>query len=309
MRASGIPKRRGRALIAPRQHGESPLLISLIVCTRNRAQALARCLSAIASADYAGVEAELVIVDNGSTDETTDVIGTFCRAAPLPVRQALAPVTGLSNARNAGVREARGDILAFTDDDCYVAADYFTALRDAYRDAPFDYSGGRILLFDPTDAPYACNDSHRLRCIAPGSFIHAGMIQGANMAMTRRLVDTVGAFDPTLGAGTRFRCEDVDYIARASAAGYMGAHLPQVAVFHHHERKAGPGLERLKRENDYARGAYYAKCLLGGDVAVLYHWIRISWRVRPEHHLGVELRGGLDYVRSERKRRRKGDVQ
>jgi glycosyltransferase involved in cell wall biosynthesis len=278
------------------QSSAAPSELSLIVCTRNRAEALARCLEMIARSDHNTISAELVIVNNGSRDETAAVIDSFAETAPLPVRSVSQPRVGLSNARNAGLAAAKGEILSFTDDDCYVASDFFTSLRDAYHARNFDYSGGRILLYDPTDAFYACNDQDTFERIAPHSFIPAGKVQGANMAITRRLYESVGPFDPDLGAGTSFRCEDVDYVARASSVGFAGAHLPQVVVEHHHGRKEGPELEQLKRENDYARGAYYAKHVLGGELAVLYHWPRITWGQRPNHRLRSELWGAFGYL-------------
>jgi glycosyltransferase involved in cell wall biosynthesis len=269
--------------------------VSLIVCTRNRADALKRCLAAIAAADADRVPSELIIVDNGSVDETAAIIRSFAEKAPLPVRAVEQRKVGLSNARNAGLAQARGEILAFTDDDCYVAGDYFTVVQAAYLAHPIDYTGGRIMLYDPQDAFYACNTDANFRLIPPKSFIAAGKIQGANMTLSRRAYEAVGPFDPALGAGTPFRCEDVDYVARMSAAGLTGAHAPQIVVHHHHGRRADAGLEKIKRDNDYARGAYYAKRLLLGDARVLFQWPRITMRTQ-NHHLLTELRGALDYL-------------
>jgi glycosyltransferase involved in cell wall biosynthesis len=279
--------------------------VSLILCTRNRSAALKHCLQAVASAGRTGVQAELVVVDNGSTDNTQEVIDRFVENSSIPVIRVFEPALGLSNARNAGLAAAQGHILAFTDDDCYVAVDYFISLRNAYRQAGFEYSGGRILLHDPTDVFYACNDKDAFESIPPRSYIPAGKIQGANMAITRRLFEVVGRFDPHLGAGTRFRCEDVDYIARASAAGFTGAHLPEVVVYHHHRRKAGTDLDKLIVDNHYARGAYHTKRLMAGDLPALYHWARVLWAEHRNCRLGAELRGGWSYVHSRLARRQR----
>ena len=190
---------------------------------------------------------------------------------------------------------ARHPVLAFTDDDCYIVGDYFTAVQAAYVAHPIDYTGGRILLSDPQDAFYACNTDANFRLIPPRHFIAAGKIQGANMTLTLRAYEAVGPFDPALGAGTPFRCEDVDYVARMSAAGLTGAHVPQIVVHHHHGRRDDDGLTKIKRDNDYARGAYYAKRLLLHDARVVLQWPRITMRTK-DHRFLTELRGAFDYI-------------
>uniref|UniRef100_UPI00286E8B15 glycosyltransferase family 2 protein n=1 Tax=Sandarakinorhabdus sp. TaxID=1916663 RepID=UPI00286E8B15 len=95
------------------------MTISLIICTRNRAGPLGRCLAAVAGIVHDG-DWELVIVDNGSTDATAAVVADFAAQAGFRVVQVHQPVPGLSNARNAGVAAATGELILFTDDDCYV---------------------------------------------------------------------------------------------------------------------------------------------------------------------------------------------
>jgi glycosyltransferase involved in cell wall biosynthesis len=273
--------------------------LSLIICTRNRAQALRRCLAAVLESDLFSFRAELVVVDNGSSDETPGVLQELARARNLATRAVCEPNVGLSKARNAGMKAAQGAILAFTDDDCYVAGDFGAALLRAFADNNFDYCGGRILLFDSTDAEYACNIKDSFELIPARSFVYAGRVQGANMAFRREVVEVVGPFDPGLGAGTRFRCEDADYVARASSAGFVGAHVPELVVYHHHGRRPGSDIEELGAANDFARGAYYMKLLLNGQLTVLPNWLRITRRSQHwavPHRFSQELRGAVAYV-------------
>lgn len=131
----------------------------------------------------------------------------------------------------------------------------------------------------------------------------SGKIQGANMIVQRTVFERIGGFDPEFGAGTRFRCEDIDLVARASMAGFTGAHIPELVVYHHHGRKVGPQTRRLERENDYACGAYYAKFILNGHPSFIFGWLRLAlrpWRVRG---LYWELRGALDYLHCQRSKR------
>lgn len=114
------------------------------------------------------------------------------------------------------------------------------------------------------------------------------------MVFRREVVEAVGPFDARLGAGTPYRCEDVDYVARVSHAGFLGAHVPEVVVYHHHGRKAGPALEELKRANDFARGAFYMKRLFARDWKYVGGWLRVTWRHR-DYKLSKELAGAWSY--------------
>lgn len=237
--------------------------VSLIVCTRDRAGRLPEFLARIASLEAPAGGWELILVDNASTDSTPAVIDRFARDAPFPVRCVHAAVPGLARARNVGLAHARGDILAFTDDDCYPQRDYLKALVEVFDEGRVGFVGGRVVLHDPGDARVCVNDMAAAVDIAPRSFVPAGLIHGANMAVTRDVLCAIGEFDPLLGAGTpSVAGEDIDYIARAVWNGWGGRYDPRPLVAHHHGRKPGPDAEMQRRGYDYGRGAYYMKRLL-----------------------------------------------
>jgi glycosyltransferase involved in cell wall biosynthesis len=118
--------------------------ISVVVCTRNRGRPLADMLQSLADMDQPGdAQWELVVVDNGSTDETPAVIQGF--ADRLPLRTVREEQAGLSYARNCGVREARGHYIVWTDDDVRVDRGWLAAYSKAFRAHPeAAYFGGRI---------------------------------------------------------------------------------------------------------------------------------------------------------------------
>src|SRR6266852_75843 len=95
--------------------------ISLILCTYNRCQSLARPLESVAASRLPdSVNWEILVGDNTSHDQARHVIEDFCRHYPGRFRYLFEPNQGLSHARNAGIAEARGEIIAFTDDDVTV---------------------------------------------------------------------------------------------------------------------------------------------------------------------------------------------
>ena len=287
------------------QQVDSSVVLSLIICTRNRADALQRCLDDLSTSELADVQGEVILVDNGSSDETLDVMQRFEAQAACSVTIVEEPIAGLSRARNAGLTRADGDIIAFTDDDCYLGDNYFHIVRQVFTDSPFSYCGGRILLYDTSDAAYGLREQETYELIPAHSFIPTGCFQGANLVVHRRVFDTIGRFDTDLGAGTPFRCEDIEFVARASQAGFAGAHIPGLVVYHHHGRKPGADIEKLAAANDYARGAYYAKFIRQGYFTYLRGWLRESLFYRKNLFVTLppflrEVQGAFDYMKSEK---------
>src|SRR6266436_7666835 len=92
--------------------------ISVILCTYNRCRSLAKVLDGLASQVLPkSVEWEALIVDNNSSDRTPEVVRDFCNRHPGLFRYLFEARQGVAHARNAGVRQSRGDIIAFVDDD------------------------------------------------------------------------------------------------------------------------------------------------------------------------------------------------
>jgi glycosyltransferase involved in cell wall biosynthesis len=99
--------------------------LSVVVCTLNRCSQLKRCVDALLSVSTAH-DWEIVIVDNGSTDGTSCYLASIDQIyfGRVKVTATLEPKRGLSVARNKGWQTAKGEIISFTDDDCYVSKDY-----------------------------------------------------------------------------------------------------------------------------------------------------------------------------------------
>ena len=135
---------------------------SFIVCTRNRAEALETCIRSIEAACgvHAAVRWELVIVDNGSTDDTPERIARIITASPLPVTHVVERRPGLAAARNAAMARAGGGILIFIDDDCEVDANYLRDLERHYAGGEAAIiRGGRVDLGDASDLPFTIKRS------------------------------------------------------------------------------------------------------------------------------------------------------
>jgi glycosyltransferase involved in cell wall biosynthesis len=271
-------------------------LLSLIVCTRDRSGRLDAFFEALGRM-RARAAWELVIVDNGSTDDTPERLEALAGSLEAPVTIVREPRPGLGRARNAGVTAARGALLAFTDDDCYPAVGYIDSVADAFADRERGFIGGRILLYDAQDHPVTIRVDSTPIPIPPCSVVPTGLVQGANMAFRREVLERIGGFDDALGPGTPFCNDDVDAVARASAAGFAGSFVPEPVVHHHHGRRDPAEISALWRSYDHGRGAYYAKCIF--ELPIRWRVARHWWQSVGVQKFGAtvrELEGALDYT-------------
>lgn len=256
-------------------------LVSIVICTRNRAKHLDGMLAAL-SKIQSEHEWEALLVDNASTDDTAAILQRAAAANPR-LRYLLVERLGLGAARDGSWPETRGEIVTFTDDDCYIEPNFVDALVEVFREHPaVGCVGGRILLYDPEDAPITLDLRDAPHDTPPRQFVRAGTLHGANLSFRREVLEQTGGFDPTLGAGTSFPCEDIDAVAAASWAGYPLRFDPRPVVYHHHRRRAAdvPGqiAHYLK-----GSGAYYAKYLLRADSrrAYMSGWWRHALQSSP----------------------------
>ena len=120
---------------------------SIIICSRNRAAQLSTCLDSIHEDEMLATAAELVLVDNGSMDDTHQIMKAHADRARDPVLVRQEPDAGLSRARNVGLDAATGDLLLFTDDDCYMDPGYIPLAVKIFESEEFDFGGGQAVLY------------------------------------------------------------------------------------------------------------------------------------------------------------------
>jgi GT2 family glycosyltransferase len=206
--------------------GQTPR-VTVVVCTYNGGRTLAQCLRSLLALD--NPDYEIVVVDDGSTDDTRAILADFPE-----VRVIHQTNQGLSAARNAGLREATGAIVAYTDSDCFADPDWLTHLLYQFQRSGAAAVGGPNLT--PEDGRLAA-------CVAaaPGQPVHvlesdqvAEHIPGCNMAFERKALLAVNGFDPTY----RKAGDDVDLCWRLQQAGFWIAFAPGAVVWHH--RRQGP---------------------------------------------------------------------
>lgn len=243
--------------------------LSAIVCTRNRAHAIISCLESLLTSIKAAmpVDAEIIVVDNASEDDTSALVKDWARHCPVPVNLQFEPRRGLAIARNCGLRAAKGDVIAFTDDDCRWSETFVQEwLAHATAETGPVLRGGRVELGDPTDLPLSIRTSREKKCWSKAMRSARyeslfGCLIGANMSMNRAALNLIGPFDERLNTRGLSASEDIDCVFRAYLAGVTIEYVPDMVVYHFHGRKQLDHGHRQMRNYMIGTGALYAKYL------------------------------------------------
>lgn len=250
--------------------------VSVLVATRGRPETLQLCLNSILGTSPE--QFEVIVVDQ--SDEP----------AALPEDPRIHGITsatvGKSRALNIAIALARGDVLAFTDDDCTVPSSWLRRglevlqanphvglVFGALVAAPHD----DMLGFIPTLVPatFAIHSSIRQACVQAGA--------GANMFARRKIFDAIKGFDERLGPGATFKsCEEFDLYYRTLSAGYAVAQDPDNRVTHWGIRSFSDGSgERLIRDYHYGEGAVLGGLARKREVSAIKLAIRtFYWKCR-----------------------------
>lgn len=222
---------------------------SVIIPTRARPERLAACLEALNNLDYPRDQFEVIVVDDGSDEPPHDVVRHF--SGRLDVALLTQPHAGPATARNTAAARARGDVLAFTDDDCAPASDWLTRLASRFAQDKHLAVGGRTINALTND-PYAAASQLIMDVVyayynADGS--RARFVASNNVAFPKDQFHEVGGFDSSYPLAA----EDRDLCDRWVHHGFRIIYAPEVVISHAHRM----GLRGYVRQHfNYGRGAY-----------------------------------------------------
>ncbi|NBD17300.1 MAG: glycosyltransferase [Cyanobacteria bacterium] len=227
--------------------GEKPL-VTVAVCTRDRAEDMKRCLEAITKLDYPHLE--ILVVDNApKTEATKELIDQHYPQ----VRYVREPRPGLDWARNRAILEANGEIIAYTDDDVVVDSGWVSAIAQTFVENP------EVMAVTGLVAPYELETEAQVLFQEYGGFgrgfrekwyrkttpklpwqwLGAGQFgTGANMAYRRSVFAEIGCFDPALDVGTPTNGGgDLEMFFRVLKSGYTLVYNPKAMIWHRHRRE------------------------------------------------------------------------
>lgn len=225
-----------------------PPFASVIVPTYDRPEALVRCVGALREQDYAPDRFEIVVVDDGSPTPVVVERGDEPPRVTV-VRQANA---GPATARNEGVRRARGDILAFTDDDCLPRPAWLRHLVEALEREPDALVGGTTV--NGLASNRWSQASQDLVSFLYTSFASSRRLRrfftSNNLAATRACFEAIGGFDETFASSA---AEDRDLSERWVGRGPLRT-VEEAVVDHHHRLRAS---SFARQHFNYGRGAVH----------------------------------------------------
>ncbi len=214
--------------------------LTVLVCTHNRADLLRGALESLEGQSLARARFEVLVVDNASTDATPAVVAECAARARIDIRSVREAELGLDAARNRGVREAAGEIVAFLDDDARPRHDWAAEILEGFErhDAPI--LGGRVDLIWEAPRPVWFSDPllrYLIHCdYGPEvvSVTSPPWLYGTNVAFRKSLFQQIGLFrldldrkgESLMGGG------DTEFFKRAHASGHRLLYLPSLVVRH-----------------------------------------------------------------------------
>lgn len=218
--------------------------ISVVIATFNRACLLEECLQQLSLQPFRAGD-EVIVVDNGSTDDTAGVVSRIASSFDVPVRLLRETTPGKSHALARALAVARADVFAFLDDDVNVDPRWLDVIREHMADGSVGLMGGRVLPRWAATVPQwmrrAPHEHSRLGAPLalldyPPGVVDLGprTVLGANMAARRNVVEAVGGFATHLGKlrGTLLSGEDHDFCRRVQSAGFRAVYVADAVVRH-----------------------------------------------------------------------------
>jgi glycosyltransferase involved in cell wall biosynthesis len=293
---------------------DKPLpLVTIAICTKDRPGGVKRLLSSLqtqhSELPFGSAGLDILVVDNAPSDEFTRQL-----ADSIPgIRYVREGLPGLNFARNRAVREARGEILAFLDDDVIVDRHWARGLASAYADNPdaAAFTGQVLPMELETEAQIVFErrggfrrgfDRVRFGPALPGNALYPGGAgifgAGANMAFRTETLRDLGGFDEALDTGAAVPGGgDLDIFYRIIRAGYPLVYEPGFLVFHQHRREMKALLRQYHRS--WGRGfiCYIRKCMKS-DPERRANLIRLIW-----WWFGYEVRGFFINLKKKLQRR------
>jgi glycosyltransferase involved in cell wall biosynthesis len=238
--------------------------VSIVICTRNRAASLKQTLNSIGQCVIPpGMSAELLVVDNGSTDDTKKVVADTT-LPNMPVRYLLEPIPGQAQTRNRALLETDCDIFLCTDDDIRAYPQWVDAMCRPIAEGRADATVGSRFIADHLRRPWL-QPAH-LEILACSEGRPGADLVGANMAFARHVLTRVPGFDTEIGLPRTAGGEDTLFSRQLCRADFKILPVVDGAVSHHFHPDR---LQRSKMREAALKSAI-------NDFYIEHHWMHVD---------------------------------
>jgi glycosyltransferase involved in cell wall biosynthesis len=222
--------------------------VSVIVPVKNGATHIRELLDSLLQVDYNRDMLEIIVVDGNSTDNTREIVSQY------PVKLLLEERQGLNAARNTGIKNSNGEIIAFTDADCIIPKNWINRILDNFRSPQVGCVGGNVMGYYDSFLSHYSDESlipvmriFRKREVLDSVKPPQKYPAGCNMAFRKEALKKVGLFDE----GIKYGFDEDELIERICKSGFTMVLDPDVLVRHKHR----PALKELLKQNfNYGKG-------------------------------------------------------
>lgn len=280
------------------------LRISAVICTYRHPDMLRAAIKSLLTQTLPAEEYEIIVIDNNSQDQTADVVKELAETTSHSVRYIFESRQGLSYARNTGIQAARGEIIAFLDDDAEAEPGWLAAHLEVYDRIPEVWAvGGKVLPKLEVELPVWLEDTNTM--LANLSILEWGeetrplrqteYIIGANCSFRKQVFAEIGLFAADLGRkGSSMLCaEESEIQEHIRDYGKLVFYAPRAVVHHHipqerltkrymYSRHYGAGMSYAILLIRNGKVAEFVKRVLSNGGALLWLSISLTWRVWSE---------------------------
>lgn len=237
-------------------------LISVIIPVLNNPEGIASCIEGLLEQDYPTEKMEIIVIDNGSVDETRGVVKQYT-VSLMNEGKVKSPYA----ARNRGLEAAKGKIIAFTDSDCIPDTSWLSNAERVLRDPDIDMIGGHVSFrFSRHHTAGELYDS-LINLEVKNNVRERGVAKTGNLIVDAELFERIGLFDPTIRSGG-----DVRWTGRATREGFRLVYRDDVIVYKKarslgallkKQVRVGAGQPKIWKEQGRERGEIVAELLQG----------------------------------------------
>jgi glycosyltransferase involved in cell wall biosynthesis len=241
--------------------------INVIICTKNRQRELESCIKSLSEQSYKSFS--VIIVDQSDNDNIFPYEGfNLSESDSIKVDYIRDSGTGLSRARNIGIKESDSDYIVFVDDDGILDKNCLLEYSKYFKE--YDFIAGRVLNFDKT----RYNRNHGENSVVLNNMFKVFFVSGGNFGFQKKICEKIGIFDTTLGAGKKFGAsEETDFFYRAYLNGFKGFYSSKAVYYHPHIK-----LDKQKITSyGLGRGFFYRKNVGARKIILLF--IEILFRI------------------------------